>query len=337
MSGLISERVVREVLAWYPVLFPHDDPRPLGNRGGFSGCQLWRLVTAQGPVCLRAWPPDTQPERIDFSHRLMRHACAASLSFVPRLFSTPDGRTWHEHACRYWEAAAWLPGVADYHRRPSPARLVAAATGLARLHECWCSLARRHDVCTGVRRRLALAQEWRERIAGGWHPLNAAVSDDPVRPVAERASLLLPRWLPLAFDALAPLANVAFPPQPCLVDPWHDNLLFEGDRLTGLVDYGSARIDHPAVDVARLLGSLAGDDPEAWRIGLSAYRTIRCFTKEEEDLARLLDRTGTVLGTANWLLRLYCHRQAYENLQVVAQRLDVLVARMEGWESGERP
>jgi Ser/Thr protein kinase RdoA (MazF antagonist) len=120
--------------------------------------------------------------------------------------------------------------------------------------------------------------------------------------------------------------------QPCLCDVWHDHLLFEGDRVTGVIDYGSAKIDHPAVDVARLLGSLVPDDPAAWQVGVHAYRSTRPFGDEEVELARALDETGTVIGAAMWLRWLYEEFRLYEDRAAVARRLGVLVGRMEKWE-----
>jgi hypothetical protein len=45
----------------------------------------------------------------------------------------------------------------------------------------------------------------------------------------------------------------------------------------------------------------------------------------------MLDRTGTILGTANWLLWLYRDKRVYEEGSGVARRLAALVERMERW------
>ena len=89
--------------------------------------------------------------------------------------------------------------------------------------------------------------------------------------------------------------------QPCLCDVWHDHVLFEGDAVTGLVDYGGVKVDNVATDLARLLGSLAGDDPVLRDAGLRAYSRLRPLSLAEEALVPVLDRTGTLLGIANWL------------------------------------
>src|SRR5437868_1677831 len=106
---------------------------PLGNHGGFSGARLWRVEAGGASFCLRAWPPgDPTPERLRWLHDLTAAARAAGLAFVPPLVPA-SGATFVAHAGRLWEMTAWLPGRADFHRHPNPARLRAACAALARL------------------------------------------------------------------------------------------------------------------------------------------------------------------------------------------------------------
>jgi Ser/Thr protein kinase RdoA (MazF antagonist) len=121
------------------------------------------------------------------------------------------------------------------------------------------------------------------------------------------------------------------PIQPCLCDIWHDHILFAGDAIFGIIDYGSVRRDHVAVDLARMLGSLIGDDAAMFAAGLAAYRRVRPLSTEEEDLVRVLDETGTLLGTANWLIWLHHDNRHFEDPKAVARRLGTLVARIEHW------
>jgi Ser/Thr protein kinase RdoA (MazF antagonist) len=119
--------------------------------------------------------------------------------------------------------------------------------------------------------------------------------------------------------------------QPCLCDLWHDHLLFDGDRLTGIVDYGAVKVDHVAVDLARLLGSLVGDDADRWEEGFRAYRAVRPLSPDEERLAGVLDRAGTLLGAANWLRWLFHEGRTFDDLEAVANRLRSLMERIERW------
>ncbi|MBI1914669.1 MAG: phosphotransferase [Planctomycetes bacterium] len=304
----------------------------LGNRGGFSGARLWRGEGTLGPSCLRAWPTDgPSPERLAWLHRLMATARRAGLSFVPDVFPTRSGATWIDHAGRRWELTSWLPGRADFQDGPTPARLRAACTALARLHTAWERVGLEHGPCPAVARRLLAVQGWQDLVRSGWRPHWSQAGANPVDPWAERAWRLLSAWSDGIPRLLEPWRQHLLPLQPCLCDIWHDHLLFEGDQLTGLVDYGAVKVDHVAVDLARMLGSLVGDDRDRWDAGLRAYRQVRSLSNEEEALAVVLDRTGTLLGAANWLRWIYHDGRTFEDKEGVVRRLAVLVERMERW------
>ena len=57
-------------------------------------------------------------------------------------------------------------------------------------------------------------------------------------------------------------------------------MLFEGDQISGIVDFGAMRQDHVAVDVARLVGSLVGEAADERRQAFAAYQTLRSLTAE---------------------------------------------------------
>jgi homoserine kinase type II len=262
----------------------------------------------------------------------MTHARDAGLGFVPRILPSIYHTLRIEYGGRFWELQEWLPGEADYHRRPSLAKRQAACAALARLHTCW-PASDRFDAgpYPAVRRRLDAVREWRELVRSGWRPLAHADPSDPARPAVERAWQILSPHINVIPDLLKRWNRRIGLLQPCLCDVWHDHVLFDGDRVTGIVDYGTMKIDHPAVDVGRLLGSLVEDDPAGWATGLAAYRQVRPFTTEEEDLAHALDRTGAIMGIAAWLRRLYHETTRFTDRRAAAQRLGGLVKRIEKW------
>jgi homoserine kinase type II len=325
------DHAAAEVLSRYPAALRPDRPFALENHGGFSGARLWRVSSAAGPLCLRAWPPHESGRRVADRHRLMAVARAAGLGFVPAVLRAADGATAVGEADRLWELSEWLPGQADYRARPSAPRLQAAVHALAKLHAAWEAVdAPQVGPCPAIRRRLECLYDWRQLLASGWHPLHACPADDPVRPLAERAVRLLDRHLGRVEERLWPWVGVHGPLQPCLCDVWHAHLLFEGERLTGLVDYGAVKLDRVAVDLARLLGSLIEDDDDAWRTGLKCYRRERAYSAEEEALVRALDATGAVLGIVNWLRWLLFERRALDRA-AAGRRLGELVERTERW------
>lgn len=303
-----------DALARYPHLTGPLTP----VAGGFSGANLWRVGE---DAYLRAWPEGEDPARLRWIHGLLR---GVRLPFVPVVFPARDGSTLVEVAGRCWEAGTWLPGVADYHAHPSPARLANACRALAQVHVAWQPPGAPVALVPGVQRRLTALAE----------ATLPALPDDPLDvalPAARRAVVLAVRWLPAVSGWLAPWANVALPLQPCLLDPWHDHVLYTGDAVTGLIDYGAVAVDHPAVDLARLLGSLSEDDAAGWQAGLAAYCEITPLPHPE--LCRDLDRSGVVLALVRWLQRLYGPQHFGGERRAAAQRLARLAQRLANWEA----
>src|SRR5262249_42064317 len=216
--------------------------------GGFSGARLWRVQSPGGDLCLRAWPAGEPAPRVLARHHLVAVARAAGLTFVPAVFSATDGTTAVEQEGRVWELQGWLPGKADFPPPPPPARLASAARALARLHDAWRTRPP-SAVCPAVERRLDATRAW-----DGLRP--PLVQADPLHPLVGRAHALALALVRQVNAALAPWRFREVQIQPCLCDVWHDHLLFSGDELTGLVDYGSIKTDHVAADLARMLGSL---------------------------------------------------------------------------------
>jgi Ser/Thr protein kinase RdoA (MazF antagonist) len=301
----------------------------LGNRGGFSGARLWRCTGLAGAFCLRAWPEHgSEPAHVGIIHQWMRSAGDAGLLFVPTVMRTVDGATCISHAGRLWDVTSWMPGQADFHARPTPARIAAACTALGRLHVVWQRFSGPAVPCPAVGRRLKLASLWTDLVRSGWQPDFGSADAGPVRPWAEQAWRILQPSMAQVATILDSWKERAVPIQPCLCDVWHDHVLFGEDVVTGLIDYGSAKLDHVAVDLARLLGSLAESDRDLWSAGLAAYRAVRALTVEEERLVDALDRTGTLLGAANWLMWIYREGRPYEDPALVARRLATLVRRL---------
>src|SRR5437763_1299451 len=87
------------------------------------------------------------------------------------------------------------------------------------------------------------AAVWRGDLAG-------RTFDPPASPLVRRALDARPVHVAASTAALTPWADRPVPVQPCLCDVWHDHVLYTGDAVTGLIDYGEVKPDHPAVDLA---------------------------------------------------------------------------------------
>jgi Ser/Thr protein kinase RdoA (MazF antagonist) len=324
MNTALTEQIARQVLRRFPAYLQPRALIAVGNRGGFSGARLWRVSCDLGEVCLRAWPPHVTADTLNAQHEWQRLARSDGMAFVPTLYACISSATWIDQEGRLWQAESWQPGHADFAANPSAVRLQAASTALARLHESWNCRAAGHGPVPAISRRISRAEEWLGLISSGWRPTVSLQ-----QPLIGRAFRLLEYHVPRVPRLLKERAEQILPRQPCLCDVRHDHVLFTAEAVTGIVDFGGAKVDHASVDIARLLGSLVGSDHEQWAVGLAAYRAIRPLSVEEEELARILDETGTIIGLVNWLLWICRDGRNFEDWDGVARRLSLLVNRLD--------
>lgn len=321
----MNDSVPRDVLSQYPS-FLGGTLTFLGNHGGFSGSALWKLETAAGALCLKAFPIDWRSiADLTWIHGLIARASAQP--WMPRVMRTTDSATYVAHLGRLWELETWMPGGADFAKAPSEARLQSACKALAHLHNAWREKGPGvFSVCPAAIRRLESWRAWQQLLNDGWRPVFQQC--DPYAAIAE------PLWNNIVACAddvprlLTPWLAAPVPVQPCICDLWHDHVLFTGDVVTGIIDFGSAKIDHVAVDLARLLGSLVGNDRARWDIGCTAYSKIRLLAETDRTLALDLHRTGTIIAATHWLRWLYHERRRYSHPDAVLDRLTSLLGSL---------
>jgi Ser/Thr protein kinase RdoA (MazF antagonist) len=352
----------RSVLSFYALATGNvRQLEPLHNAGGWSGSRLWRVTVSEGafygaqniaplasrplvgagiPVpqlgerllCLRRWPKE-HPPKLDLSvnHRLLRRI-AASLPIVAYPFKTAAGQSYVEHNGYLWEMTDWRPGKADYHDNPNQSRLRAAMHSLARFHELSALQSSAASIPGTFFDRWRLC---REMEGGGLAAIERALAS----PLGNEIDLRAGRLLHLAGKALQPLSYgrkpVALEVMADLAqfhvirDLHHDHVLFSGDEVTGLIDFGAMRIDTPLTDIARLVGSLVGDDNQARDFALSAYSEIRPLSDSDRRLVDYLDESGLVFGALHWLTWLYVERRDMGPIEPIVRRLDEIRRRLE--------
>jgi Ser/Thr protein kinase RdoA (MazF antagonist) len=307
----------------------------LDNVGGFSGALFWRVATLNGPLCLRRWPSESlTSEGIALIHGVLQHVARQGFTLVPVPLVCQGGQTFVAHAGHLWELAPWMPGQADFHANPKPARLRAATQTLAQFHLAAATFPRREPRAgpsPGIGQRL---ERVRHLLAGDLEQLVEAVG--AAQTSADSLHERVWRMLSLVRIAIQPVGRLLervcrfeVPLQPCIRDIWHDHVLFTDDRVTGVIDFGAMQVESVAADVARLLGSMAGDDLSLWHAGLDAYRAIRPLSDEEATLVAPLDRSGVVLGALNWADWIYRQRRHFADLAAVARRLDEILSRLQ--------
>jgi homoserine kinase type II len=120
----------------------------------------------------------------------------------------------------------------------------------------------------------------------------------------------------------------AVPIQPCIRDIHREHVLFQDECVSGLIDFGAMRCDSCAGDIARLLGSLAGDDRALWTVGLDAYQHVRPLAEAECRLVNVFDASGVLLSGINWLEWVFIDGRAFENRSAVISRFEEIAARL---------
>ncbi|HEX5105379.1 MAG TPA: phosphotransferase [Pirellulaceae bacterium] len=306
--------------------------QPLGNAGGWSGSRLWRVWAADDrQLCLRRHPESWRaPDRLRFIHRVLQHVHAGGLSVVPVPLVATSGATIIQHNGYLWELTPWMPGIADFHSHPTRERLRSALQTLARFH-----LLAVTDGVPPVDHNLAPALIVRSVLRDIGRRADRLTSH--LQPIlGNELNARAPRLLELVRArgteiGPAVLAAVDKPwfLQPSIRDIWHDHVLFSGDEVTGIVDFGAMNVDTPLTDIARLVGSLVADDAAARNFALDAYSEIRPLTDDDRQLIDLLDHSGTVLAGLNWLTWLYAERRDMGPIEPIIRRLHEILARLE--------
>jgi Ser/Thr protein kinase RdoA (MazF antagonist) len=302
------------VLALYPAAYrPLGAVEPLGNAGGFSGSKLWRFASPRGDLVLRAWPIDGPGADLYRIHTWIIQA--ASLPFVPAPIAAADGRTVQEAGGRVWDLSPWMPGVADLDRPPTSHRIRSAFAGLARFHAQFGQ--GRRATSPGLATRLTDVWRW---IGGDFDAVRARLQPVGADPRSDLTRL----WIDRASRKARGLADLLYaeghslvPIQPCLRDTRPDHFLFEGDRLTGLIDFGAMGMDTVAGDLARLLGESIGTNPTARDEALSAYRSIRPLRDEEAGLIATFEKANAILGAGRWARWHFLECRAFQDPDAV--------------------
>ncbi len=290
-----------------------------------------RLDTPRGLLCLRRWPaayPSVQ--QLQFIQAVLWHVDREGFQRVPLPLEATSHAGYVAHDGSFWELSPWMPGAADYHTAPSDTKLEAALRTLAEFHVAAASFPLA-DIGPSVSPGLARRHErFRQLLAGGSGQLADAIRVGTWPELASRARRLVQLFGMAAERWAGPIERARWlrvALAPCIRDIWHDHVLFVGDQVSGLVDFGAMQPDNVATDIARLLGSLVGDDILAWELGLTAYESVRPLSDDEHQLIDVFDRTTVLMGGLQWLEWIYLEHKVLADRPTVEARLDQAIER----------
>jgi Ser/Thr protein kinase RdoA (MazF antagonist) len=327
----VSAHAIDEVLASYPQRYqPVAEAESLGGAGGLSGARLWRYRSPEGVLVLRAWPPQGHGRApLEQIHRWL--SLAVGLGFIPAPIPDRAGRTLQEHDGRFWELAPWMAGTADPSRPPSPARLRSAFVALAALHQRL-STERRQGVSAGLGHRYHTVVQL---LQGGLDALEQAIGlssetgEAACRDAAVRWAALARIVAPRLREPLHKAAGRVVTLQPCLRDARPEHFLFEGDRLSGLVDFGAMGIDCVAGDLARLMGEWLDGDPTARSEALAAYEQVRPLDAAENALIGAFESSSALLIGEHWIRWHFVEGRRFDDPRAVTQGIARGVERLD--------
>ena len=310
---------------------------PLEGAGGFSGAKFWRIETDLATWCLRRWPKSVNREErhLLWIHRQLSGAYSRGCEFIPVPVIASTQETLAEHQDYFWQLEPWMPGKADFHSNPTRPRLIEAMRALAKFHRAVRELGVRKQPSPGLTtrlRRLSELHDAREptRLLRDIENAIETASNPPnFHDVASHIQKRFQALAPPLFERLKHANQIAVPTQTVIGDIWHDHVLYSSDVVTGLVDFGTMRMDTPACDIARLLGSLVGDQCEDWLAGIEAWESIGPLPQQERILIDLFDQTTTLISGINWLQWLFLEHRTFENLKIILRRLDSIARRMD--------
>ncbi len=332
----MSPNVLARVLSEYGIDVRRC--RLTGVTPGFSGAVVHRVELPERTMALRGWPrDDLPPTRLHGLHAFLRHVFDAGLEVVAVPTTASNGDTLVHVAGRAWQLEPWMPGAPELLERPTPARVAAAAQCLATCHEAAGAFVPDHHghEWFGVRtgpppavveriRRIEVLQ------AGQLQRLSERLAVEQTR-FAELGRLFVERFRQNAATVrreLESLARERVRLLPCWRDLHGEHVLYEGDRVTGLLDASACRVESVAVDLARLLGDVLGDDSSARDAAVAAYTAVRRLTVVERELVDVLDRSAVLLMGLTWLDRCYSRGWAIDTDPRVLSRLERIAGRL---------
>ena len=326
MTATIAMEIARR--GWPHLLASGVRAVPVAG-GRLTTSPLWRLDTHDRSYALRGWDSD-QVRRAKTAQDF-----AAQVSDlptvpvpVPAAISNPAGDRLLPFGDFIWELAPWLPGEATLAVEPSEGKFVAACRALARLHRRAAQIPCSQATCA-VERHLAQLSQVEQRLADG----EFAPAEEfewgcawPSSGLSLEQALL--SGVARARQEIQLLRSESFHQHYVWGDAWHNNFLFSGSEVVGLVDFATVRVDTPAVDLARLLGSTADFGRVWWPWGLDAYAAERPLTSQERRAALALIDSGTVLSLANWFRWLSVERRPFPDPLAAIQRVRHFAARL---------
>lgn len=327
-------RSVREALSHFGSSWTGPDVRIELLPTGWSGGQVYQVTTPWKQAALRKWPPSIPPGRTSVVHLVQSTAFDSGLFAVPELIRTPAGTSIVQEDGADWDLSDWRRGHPAPASSPHPEHGRQLASLLLRWYEIGgdqriiqafrpilprelfdAVSPRKPSASPGIARRLDI---YRQRL-----PIDQVLFlGTSERSLSERTTHMLAMagtW----FSNLARYERHPFRIELCLRDVHREHVLYENERVSGLIDFGSIGWDTPAVDIARYLSTF-DHFPSDWLLPLET-----CWVglvdpslsrAEWNRLILLLAVTGAIVSAIQWETWLVRERRPFASRERALER-----------------
>lgn len=244
-----------------------------------------------------------------------------------------------------WQVEPWMPGQPAYGP-PTPSQVKSALEALAQLHKAaadsvearsaeqsaaqWFHVSEERS--PGIARRLSIVTELSDGLLARFIKSAAAEPDPEFQKCAKRLCATLEFWLPWLTKQLAEASRFSYRLQPVIRDLWKPHVLFNAERVTGIIDLNAMATDHVGLDVTRLFRSWFGSEVERIREAINQFRAQPSLDEHECRLLEAFDAATVLLSPVTWLRRRFVNSSAECISRDVLDRLSELTILADGFE-----
>ncbi|MGI9470578.1 MAG: phosphotransferase [Rubripirellula sp.] len=306
---------------------------------GFSGAFVAFCRASSGAdFALKRWPKETPRSRIEEVHRVVQHSASNGCDFVAKpQWIDATSSTLFAFQGSHWELSAWRSGQAatpDASRN----RIEAGARAIAQFHASVTVLDGSRQIAPAVLNRLTRLEERSAQIPRVLESTECSeLNPELARVLLDATQLVRWKWDEVhsrIHRSLSQYLHREVRTQYVLRDVHRQHVLFENAEVTGLIDFDALRVDTPATDLSRWVGSfLAGghDGSMVWESALAGFHAESALkdgseTEFEARMAADLCFASTWISLTNWLFWLLCERRMFSTEpSIVASRVRELV------------
>jgi Ser/Thr protein kinase RdoA (MazF antagonist) len=268
---------------------------------GLSNASVYKIQTSRGTYALKQFSnADFAWEKLHRIHHFQKTIVNGGFEQAPRILDWPNSHSLFEDEDCWWELSTWKPGESiSTIGASSTAQLRNAMQILAKLH------ALSKPICSMSQQSPGLEFRLHSLMQPVLNLEDRRVQEIRRDPQLEQLIVAIDRHSRFRLHDLKTgilqLARHEWHCQWIVRDIWRAHVLFEGDQVTGVIDFAAAAVDTPLLDLTRLLGTLMPPTDPRWSEMVQLY----CQESRQDfelETTRLLDEVSTFLSGRNWLM-----------------------------------